>query len=633
MRNAEAILDTIRKRGTRGLPLERVYRLLYNQELYLVAYEKIRRNKGAMTQGTTTETVDWMSEAKINAIIEMLRQETYRFQPVRRTHIPKPNGRTRPLGIPTWSYKLVQEVIRMILEAYYEPQFSDHSHGFRPKRGCHTALQEIRHQWPGTKWFIEGDIKGCFDNVDHDIVMHILSECIHDGRFLGLIRQMLDAGYMEQWNWHPSLSGTPQGGVVSPILANVYLDRLDKYVEDTLMPLYNRGEERALNPAYIHERSVMMYARKTRNRVRAKEHRKRMLTLPYRDPNDPDYRRLRYVRYADDFLLGFAGPKEEAEAIKTDLRTFLRNTLKLELSEEKTLITHAKDGSARFLGYDISVYDANTKRAAKLVDRRRSINGRLAFRIPKEVMDTKLRRYMRDGKAHHRSELEGNDAYSIISEYHMEFKGLMEYYRMALNLHSLGYLMWVMESSLLKTLSMKYKISVSQVMNRFGYHDGQRWLLRAVVERKGKKPLVATWGDYSLRHEAKAILKDRPAKAHNGHTELIQRMKAEVCEQCGSTEDINVHHIRSIWKLHTRNGKEMPEWKKWMIAHQRKTMVLCRPCHAKIHGSTWVKPMHAPRAKRTAVTGEPDDAKVSSPVRRGANEKVPFTIQEEASGR
>lgn len=598
MQNANTVLQVIRECGKQGKPLERVYRQLFNRELYLAAYDKIRRNKGALTQGVTTETADWMTSAKIDAIIEELRHERYRFAPVRRVEIPKKNGKTRPLGIPTWSDKLVQEVLRMILEAYYEPQFSDQSHGFRPLRGCHTALKEIRHKWPGTKWFIEGDIKGCFDNVDHDILMHILGEKIHDGRILALIRQMLDAGYMEQWQWQPSLSGTPQGGVISPLLANIYLDRLDKYVEDTLIPLYNRGDKRRTNPPYIHEREVVKASRHKGDRAEARAARKRMLKLPYLDPNDGNYRRLRYIRYADDFLLGFAGPKEEAEAIKADLRTFLLTHLKLELSEEKTFITHAKDGAARFLGYDIAVYDADSKRAAKLTDRRRAVNGRLAFRVPKDVLDAKLRRYMRNGKATHRSELEGNEAFSIIMEYHLEFKGFMEYYQMVLNLHSLGHLMWVMETSLAKTLAMKYKISVNKVHQRFGARQNERKVLRAVVEREGKKPLVATWGDYSLKRRIPVSLIDRPPKAHNTHTELIQRLQADKCELCGATQNTNVHHVRSIWKLRSRHGRELPEWKKWMIAHQRKTVVLCRPCHSKIHGHSWTEGIRKARAAK-----------------------------------
>ena len=201
MQNAETVLNVIRERGRRGLPLERVYRQLFNRELFLMAYMNLYGNKGAMTPGTTEETVDAMSRAKIDRIIERLRQERYRWTPVRRVNIPKKNGKTRPLGIPPWSDKLVQEVIRLILEAYYEPQFSDHSHGFRLGRGCHTALLDVIRNGKGTKWFIEGDIKGCFDNIDHTVLLSILREKIHDNRFVRLIDNLLKAGYGEYWRY------------------------------------------------------------------------------------------------------------------------------------------------------------------------------------------------------------------------------------------------------------------------------------------------------------------------------------------------------------------------------------------------------------------------------------------------
>jgi retron-type reverse transcriptase len=246
MQRAEALLEIIHERGKKGLPLERLYRHLFNPELYLRAYGKIYRNDGALTPGTTEETVDGMSRRKIQVIIDALRAERYRWSPVRRVYIDKKGapGKRRPLGLPSWSDKLLQEVIRSLLEAYYEPQFSSRSHGFRPGRGCHSALAEISDSWRGTAWFIEGDISQCFDRLDHSIVRSILAEKIHDNRFLRLIDGLLQAGYLEDWRYHETLSGAPQGGVLSPLLSNIYLDRLDKYVETELLPAHNRGDRR-----------------------------------------------------------------------------------------------------------------------------------------------------------------------------------------------------------------------------------------------------------------------------------------------------------------------------------------------------------------------------------------------------
>jgi group II intron reverse transcriptase/maturase len=385
MRETNTILGLIHERGKKGLPLERVHRLMYNSSLYLTAYGKMYRNKGAMTEGVTDETVEGMSLDKIEMIIKALRDDMFRWKPVRRVYIPKKNGKLRPLGLPDWSDKLVQEVMRLLLNAYYEPQFSDHSHGFRPERGCHTALREIK-RWDGTAWFIEGDISKCFDKLDHQVLLTILRENIHDERFIQLISELLEAGYLEDWKYHATLSGTPQGGVLSPLLANVYLDKLDTYVEQRLVPAYTRGQARKPNAIYENIKLKAYRARKEGRTEDAKLLRQRQQQLPSLDPNDPDFRRLRYARYADDFLLGFNGPKEEAEEIKQKLEAFLRDELQLELSQAKTLITHARTGAARFLGYEIQTIHNDTKQTKG----RRSANGKIGFRVPKDVIRKKV---------------------------------------------------------------------------------------------------------------------------------------------------------------------------------------------------------------------------------------------------
>jgi group II intron reverse transcriptase/maturase len=300
MRSAKTVLGIVHERGKRSLPLEDVYRQLFNPDLFLRAYGRVYRNDGAMTQGATKETVDGMSMRKIGAIIDLIRHERYRWTPVRRTYIPKKGGKVRPLGVPTWSDKLLQEVMRSLLEAYFEPQFSDHSHGFRPDRGCHTALSEILHNWVGTKWFIEGDIKGCFDNIDHQVLLSILREKIHDNRFLTLVECLLETGHLEDWRYHPTPSGTPQGGIISPILANIYLDRLDEFVERELIPEFTKGSRRKDNPAYRHVTYRAGRLRAAGDIEGAEAMRRTLRTLPSCDTRDPGYRRLQYVRYADD---------------------------------------------------------------------------------------------------------------------------------------------------------------------------------------------------------------------------------------------------------------------------------------------------------------------------------------------
>jgi retron-type reverse transcriptase len=215
MQSAEVVVRVLRERGGKGLPCDELYRQMFNRDLYLAAYGNIYSNKGAMTPGAGGGTADGMSEAEVNQIVGLMRSERYRFSPARRVYIPKKNGKLRPLGMPEWRDKIVGDVVRMLLEAYYEPQFSPRSHGFRKGRGCHTALREVRDTWTGTAWFIEGDISDCFGSLDHEIMLSILAEKIHDNRFLRLVGGMLKAGYLENWEYHGTLSGTPQGSLCS----------------------------------------------------------------------------------------------------------------------------------------------------------------------------------------------------------------------------------------------------------------------------------------------------------------------------------------------------------------------------------------------------------------------------------
>lgn len=496
MQRAETVLSILRERGKRGLPLKGLYRQLYNPQFYLLAYGRLYANSGAMTPGTTGETVDGMSLEKITRIIDALRYERFRWTPVKRIYVPKKSGKLRPLGLPTWSNKLVQEVVRILLDAYYDVQFSDHSHGFRPDRGCHTALDEVVHNWKGTHWFIEGDISACFDRLDHELLVAIMAEKIHDNRFLRLIANMLKAGYLEDWRWHATLSGSPQGGVASPILSNLYLDRLDQFVETDLLPRYNRGTRRRPNPAYEEIGWTLARAKRHGDSKAMRTLRQQRRVLPSQDPNDPDYRRLRYCRYADDVLLGFSGPKVEAEEIKRQIGAFLRDSLKLELSEEKTLITHAQTEAAHFLGYELVAQQADTKLDSR---GQRQVNGMIALRVPEAVIAKKCSLYLRKGKPAQRAQLLDDSDYTIVSRYQAEYRGLVQYYLLAQNVFRLGKLRWVMETSLLKTLAGKHRSSVQKMARRYKAttetSDGPRTCFRVIVPRGAdKKPLVAQFG-------------------------------------------------------------------------------------------------------------------------------------------
>ncbi|CYX23669.1 reverse transcriptase [Streptococcus suis] len=587
MRTAKTILTVIHERGKQDKPLERVYKLLFNCELYLIAYAKLYPNNGAMTKGVTEETIDGMSIQKIDMIIEQLRQETYYWRPARREYIPKKNGKHRPLGIPVWSDKLLQEVIRMILEAYYEPQFSEHSHGFRPKRGCHTALQEIQ-TWKGTRWFIEGDISSYFDTIDHDVLITMLSRQIQDGRFIRLIKNMLEAGYLDDWKFHKTISGTPQGGVISPLLANIYLHQFDKWVGEELIPQYTRGNKQKANSAYNRlSRRIKCYQDKG-DYKKAHQLIVERRNLPSVDTYDTSYRRLRYVRYADDFILGFTGSKAEAKAIKKQIGDFLNTKLSLELSQEKTLITHATGESAKFLGYEIKAQRVND-----YIDNkgRRSANGVIALFVPASVIEGKCRQYMKNGKAIHRNNLLHDDDFSIVQTYQQEYRGLVQYYILAQNLSWFSKVYWYMETSLLKTLAFKHKSSINKMLAKYkttttSTNGRTVPCLQVVVPREDKPPLVATWGGISLSYKKKAVIEDAPYQVYGGRTELIKRLLANKCELCGSEENIEVHHIRKLADLNKHNGKLVPKWKEIMSARCRKTLVTCRDCHHAIHNGS-----------------------------------------------
>ena len=585
MQTAEVVLGVLRDRGRKGLPCEQLYRQMFNRELYFLAYGKIYSNQGAMTPGASEETADGMSEEKIEQIIGLMRREKYRFAPARRVYIPKKNGKLRPLGMPTWSDKLVGEVVRLLLEAFYEPQFSDSSHGFRRFRGCHTALREISNTWTGTTWFVEGDISDCFGSLDHEILLGILAEKIHDNRFLRLIRNMLKAGYLEDWEYRDTLSGVPQGGTVSPILSNIYLDKLDKFVERELIPQYTRGARRKPNPEYARIASRLRRARRHGDRAAARDLEKQLRTLPRDDPMDPGYRRLKYIRYADDHILGFIGPKAEAEEIKGRLAAFLRETLGLELNDAKTLITHARSQRARFLGYDISVWHCNTK----ITSGRRAANGKIVLRVPPDVVTAQCARYRKHGKPWHRSRLQNLDDYDIVRKYGAEYAGVVNYYLLAHDVWRLRRLRWNALTSMLKTLSAKHGSTVSKMAARHKAkvetRDGLRTCFEARKHREGKPDLVARFGGITLRQNRRAVIRDpAPAPAPYPRKELIKRLRKRECELCETGTTVAVHQVTGLKEL-GKPGPGQPAWAALMAKMRRKTLIVCAACHDWIHAN------------------------------------------------
>lgn len=605
MRNPKNVLESLTsKAANEDYHYKRLYRNLYNPEFFLLAYERIQAKPGNMTAGNDGNTTDGMSMKRIDSLIQKLKDFSYQPKPARRTYIPKANGKMRPLGIPAFDDKLVQEVVRMILESIYEPTFQNSSHGFRPKRSCHTALQYIKRNYTGVKWFVEGDIKGCFDNVDHHVLVRILRRRIKDEYFISLIWKFLKAGYMEDWVYHNTYSGTPQGSLISPILANIYLNELDvfmaKYAES-----FNCGKGRKINPAYKKpldvRRGKQEWLKRNSTKISEEKRQKVMAEIqelnnylsivPYSDPMDTEYKRVVYVRYADDFLIGVIGSKEDAKQVKIDVGEFIKEQLHLEMSPEKTLITHGND-FARFLGYLVTVSREQNRTRTKNGFTRRTYVGKVKLYVPKEKWLNRLLSYgalkISYDKAHGNKEvwepvrrpgLIRLDDIEILNQYNAEVRGMYNYYRLANNATVLNAFVYVMKYSMYKTFAGKYRTSMRKIIRKYCRNKD---FTVSYQTKSGTKSVV--FYNQGVRRNDKVIATENPdiigrTNENRRYTRLTDRLQGHVCEFCGAeTEDIEIHHIRKLKDLSGR-----AEWERHMIARKRKTMALCHSCHVKLH--------------------------------------------------
>lgn len=582
------------KLGTEGKTVAKVYRRMLDLDLFVAAYTELSANQGRLTPGTDGETIDGTSLVKLQTLIDDLRNKTFRWTPVRRSYIPKSNGKRRALGIPSWQDKVVQMVLKMVLESYYEPTFNDRSHGFRPNRGCHTALLHVRKFWQGTKWFIEGDIEGCFDNIPHAKLLELLGRRIKDNQVIRLIKEMLEAGYLAHGIHYDTHSGTPQGGIVSPLLSNIVLHELDEFITQSLMPRFNKGVTRRATKAYLNTNARRRYAEKQGDIEQAKRARKQLRHIPYSDNMDPNFRRLDYVRYADDFILSCIGSKQEADDIKDRIADYIEEMLGLKLNLRKTLVTNAKHERARFLGYEIGVIYGDKMVRQKLVTgritKRRSVNGQIQLYVPKDVRDQWVRKYQKNGKVMHRNRFLSYSDFEIIKAYGSEWLGLVGYYALAANIQSLRLVEWNALQSCQKTLAGKHKTTTSKIRAQYQTQvNGKVCLLCEVANPKHpQQPLRAILGGIPLRMKRNIDIGTYDKIVWNpkyGRTELTQRLLADQCELCGSTDRVQVHHIKSIRKLkqHYRNRKDLPSWLQTMVERYRNTLVVCHHCHWEIH--------------------------------------------------
>jgi len=572
----------------------RLYRYLLRPDIYYVAYKNLYANNGASTKGVDDDTADGFGEEKIQRLINSLSDESYYPKPSRRTYIKKQNGKKRPLGIPTFSDKLVQEVLRMVLEAVYEPVFRNTSHGFRPKRSCHTALKMVQNNFKGVRWFIEGDIKGCFDNINHNKLIEIIGRKIKDARLIKLLYKFLKAGYLEEWIYNNTHSGTPQGGIVSPILANIYLHELDLFAEK-LKTSFDKPQLRYYNSEYDKARSRVYYLRKQigkaegdkREQLIDEMHKTRsiMLKLPAKSQTD---KKLVYVRYADDFLIGINGSKEECEEIKAQLKEFISSELAMELSEEKTLITHSNE-YARFLGHDVRIRRDFSIKPGGNGHTQRTLSNSCELNVP---LNDKIHKYLfTKGIVEQKAsgELEpvkrGNlirlPDIEIIDTFNAELRGICNFYGYASNFSRFTYLSYLFEYSLLKTLAAKHQCTIAKIKGRF--KDGKgKWCIPYETKKGIKHRYFANWQECKKPSYCKDELPRAGFYHLNSRSTFEERLNAKQCELCGTTKNVlyEIHHVNKV-----RNLKGKTKWEQCMIAKRRKTLVVCKKCHLAIHNN------------------------------------------------
>jgi group II intron reverse transcriptase/maturase len=588
-------LEALRKRNAVASWVNRdLYRLLYRTDLYEVVYEKIRSEPGNMTAGADGQTLDGFSLKTINGIIESLKDESFQFKPANRVYIPKANGKMRPLGIPSPRDKIVQGVMHMILEAIYDspygPYFLDSSHGFRPGRSCHSALRVFREKWTGMVWIVEGDIKACFDEIDHHTLVGLLRRKVHDERFINLIWKGLRAGYLWMKVRKDTLLGTPQGSGMSPILANIYLHALDAFVEK-LRGKYEKGKRRHANTAYVRlqlRRSKLLQENNGQWTSAARNLTQQMRALPSGDPQDPNYVRVKYLRYADDWIVGVIGPRWLAEQIKEEIGLFLREELQLQLSAEKTLITHAKTETANFLGVRLGIGYARTGEAKVGVVKRqtsRPFRKRITGYFPKlEAPINKLIHKLhakgfcdKEGYPTSRAGWTVLDADQLVQLFNNNLWGLLHYYRPMNNFGALSRIQYILRFSLAKTLAHKYRTTTAKIFRKHGRNLRFQW---AMGNGRTREVSFRENTDWSQDLDA---FRDKPPDIDVLSWQRTLRTRSKLgypCLICGEDMEVEMHHVRHIRKM----GKGKPTgFTAIMRALNRKQVPVCRPCHDKIH--------------------------------------------------
>ena len=584
-RPAEVVLGVLRERGRKGLPCTQLYRQMFNRDLYLLAYGNIYSNQGAMTPGTGEETADGMSEEKIDQIIEAMRREKYRFAPARRTYIPKKNGKLRPLGMPSWSGKLVGEVVRLLLEAIYEPQFSDNSHGFRRVRGCHTALRKINDTWTGTAWFVEGDISDCFGSLDHEVILWILAEEIHDNRFLRLIRNMLKAGYLEDWEYHDTLSGGPQGGMVSPILSNVYLHKLDEFVGAGTHPAVYAGS--LTGPLIPNTRG---YAGSWKAHGGAGTGQPPVACgsnahAPLDRPDGPRLPPPEVHKVRRMFTAGIYRAEGRSRADQGQAGHVPPGDPRTGIEPGRRPSSPTPAASGRGSSAITSRSSTPTRRSARAAGNQREdraegaagrgqgpvrpLPGTRQIVAPVPAPEPRRLRH----RAGLRSRVSGRGELlparpGRLAAAHAALA------RRGVHAEDAG----SQAPSTVTKMAVRHKAKIET-------RDGLRTCFEARKRREGKPDLIARFGGIILKRDRRAVIRDpAPAPAPYPRKELIRRLRRRECELCETGTTVAVHQVAGLKAL-GKPGPGQPAWAALMAKKRRKTLIVCAACHDWIHAN------------------------------------------------
>lgn len=566
-----------------------IYPLMFNMNMYEIAYHKLKSNPGNMTPGIDQVTLDGTSREVFQEIINSMKDETFRFKPGRRVNIPKANGKTRPLTVASPRDKVVQEVMRMILEAIFEPTFSPNSHGFRPNRSCHTALRQVKTQFGCASFLIEGDISKCFDSFDHALLIDLVKNRVNDERFIRLLWKSLKAGYFEFNQTKLSIVGTPQGSIISPILSNIYLNKLDKFIEEHKLN-FDKGKVARVTPEYKNLDYLRQKALKSMDNLEALRLLKEMQKIKARSPSDPNFRRLYYVRYADDWIMAIRGSRTETFAILTLIRDYLKTRLKLDLSEEKSLVTRPTEDKALFLGTHISISSHTYFSRGVHGQRRRSVS-QLILTAPLDRIYKKLesagfwstieRRSLPKMLWYHQEK----DAIVIL--YNSVLRGYLNYYSFVSNYGPLAAsLEWILKSSCLQLLAAKFKLGTSlRTLNKFGQD------LKGGDKHSFFKPkyTMNLW-DF----KGQGVKTDIKTMYSSG----ISRASLDglICSKCGSSTQVEMHHVRKMADLNPK----LSEVDRIMIRARRKQIPLCRPCHMETHRISTLNRKSHPIKRKTA---------------------------------